>query len=226
MSEHKRAAELLTWQVIGRLGGEDLDWLLAHLEGCAHCRAEQRAQRRIRDAVASQPVIEFAPQASFNRLWQQIESDANIDNPHAATAPAGSPIGTPRGARAHGWLKGLVAAQAAAIVLLGGALWQWQHRPVAADYHTVSTPSAPPSARYEIKVIFADQMRVADLKGILATTGLLVAAGPNSAGVYTLISAETDTREAAQAALPRLRADPRVRFAELSSHDTYVPQAR
>ncbi len=223
MSEHERAAELLTWQVIGRLGGDDLDWLLAHLEDCAHCRAEQRAQRRIRDAVASQPVIEFAPQASFNRLWQQIESDASIDNPPAA---AGSPSGRLRGARAHGWLKTLVAAQAGAIVLLGGALWQWQHRPVAADYRTVSTPGAAPSARFEIKVIFADQMRVADLKGILATTDLLIASGPNAAGVYTLISAAADTREAAQAALPRLRADPRVRFAELNSHDAYVPRAR
>ena len=223
MSEHERAAELLTWQVIGRLGGDDLSWLLAHLEGCAHCRAEQRAQRRIRDAVASQPVVEFAPQASFNRLWQQIESDANIDNPHAPEATSRAQVKAALGRSPNRWLQGLVAAQSAAIVLLGGALWQWQHRSVAADYRTVTEQSRAPSARFEIKVIFADQVRVADVKDILAQTSLAIASGPNAAGIYTLINAETDSREAAQAALPRLRADPRVRFAELTAHDAYAP---
>ena len=223
MSEHKRAAELLTWQVSGRLGGDELGWLLTHLEGCAQCRAEQRVQRRIRDAVASQPVVEFAPQASFNRLWQQIESDASIDNPHAPAASSHSQLKPLLSRGPNRWLQGLVAAQSAAIVLLGGALWQWQHRSIAPDYRTVTEQSRASSARFEIKVIFADQVRVADVKDILATTNLAIASGPNAAGVYTLINAETDSRDAAQAALPRLRADPRVRFAELNSHDAYVP---
>ncbi len=223
MSDHERAAELLTWQVIGRLGGDDLNWLLAHLEGCAHCRAEQRAQRRIRDAVASQPVVEFAPQASFNRLWQQIEADASIDNPHVPTAASQSQTRPAPGRSPNRWMQGLVAAQSAAIVLLGGALWQWQHRSTVAAYRTVTEQSRAPSARFEIKVIFADQVRVADVKDILAQTSLAIAAGPNAAGIYTLINAETDSREAAQAALPRLRADPRVRFAELTAHDAYAP---
>jgi hypothetical protein len=223
VSEHERAAELLTWQVIGRLGGDDLVWLLAHLEGCAHCRAEQRAQRRIRDAVASQPVVEFAPQASFNRLWQQIEAGADIDNPRAPEVAAHSQAKPALGRSPNRWLQGLVAVQSAAIVLLGGALWQWQHRSVAADYRTVTEQSRAPSARFEIKVIFADQVRVADVKDILAQTNLAITAGPNGAGIYTLINAETDSREAAQATLPRLRADPRVRFAELTAHDAYSP---
>ena len=219
MNEHERAAELLTWQVINRLGGDDLNWLLSHLEACAQCRAEQRAQRRIRDAVASQPVVEFAPQASFNRLWQQIEADASIDNPHAPAATSHSQITPALGRGPNRWLQGLVAVQSAAIVLLGGALWQWQHRSIAADYRTVTEQSRAPSARFEIKVIFADQVRVADVKDILSLTSLAIASGPNAAGIYTLINAETDSREAAQAALPRLRADPRVRFAELNAHD-------
>lgn len=223
MNEHERAAELLTWQVIGRLGGDDLNWLLTHLEACAQCRAEQRAQRRIRDAVASQPVVEFAPQASFNRLWQQIEADASIDNPHAPAATSPSQIKPALGRGPNRWLQGLVAVQSAAIVLLGGALWQWQHRSIAADYRTVTEQSRAPSARFEIKVIFADQVRVADVKDILGLTSLAIASGPNAAGIYTLINAETDSREAAQAALPRLRADPRVRFAELNAHDDYAP---
>lgn len=219
MTDHERAAELLTWQVIGRLSGDDLTWLNAHLEACAHCRAEQRVQRRIRDAVASQPVVEFAPQASFNRLWKQIESDASLDNPHVASAPEAS--GSRPAAVRHGmrWLQVLVAAQAAGIVLLGAALWQRQQYRVTPDYRTVTEQPATNAPVDEIKAIFADQVRLADVKEILAGTNLLVSSGPNAAGVYTLIGAESSSAAAAHAALARLRADPRVRFAELTPRD-------
>ena len=216
MTEHERAAELLTWQVIGRLSGDDLTWLSAHLEACGHCRAEQRVQRRIRDAVASQPVVEFAPQAAFNRLWKQIESDASLDNPHAtalASAAAGAATRTRHSAR---WLHVLVAAQAAGIVLLGAALWQGRQYSPAPDYRTVTELPAAISPADEIKAIFADQVRLADVKEILAGTNMLIAGGPNAAGVYTLVNAESSSTQAARAALARLRADPRVRFAELT----------
>ena len=219
MNDHERAAELLTWQVIGRLSGEDLGWLSAHLESCAHCRAEQRVQRRIRDAVASQPVVEFAPQASFNLLWKQIESDASLDNPQAATPVsmvAGAATRPRRGTR---YLQVLVAAQAAGIVLLGAALWQRQQFRAAPEYRTVTEQPAASGSADEIKAIFADQVRLADVKEILAGTNLLISRGPNAAGVYTLIGAESSSTPAARAALARLRADPRVRFAELTPHD-------
>jgi hypothetical protein len=226
VNEHERAAELLTWQVIGRLGGEDLTWLSEHLESCAHCRAEQRVQRRIRDAVAAQPVVEFAPQASFNRLWQQIEADANIDNPHATGTPvaAGTRSAARRG-RSSRWLRVLTAAQAAAIVLLGAALWYRQPGSVAPEYRTVTDPQPAPAAVDEIKAIFADQVRLADVKEILAGTNMLIASGPNAAGVYTLVGAEASSTAAARAALARLRADPRVRFAELTPRDPGAPEA-
>ena len=226
MNEHERAAELLTWQVIGRLNGDDLTWLSAHLEGCAHCRAEQRVQRRIRDAVASQPVVEFAPQASFNRLWKQIESDASLDNPHAASAPATGTGAAQRTRRRARWLHLLVAAQAAGIVLLGAALWQGRLHSAAPDYRTVTDQPVTYGTPDEIKAIFADQVRLADVKEILAGTNMLIAGGPNAAGVYTLVSAESSSTKAARAALARLRADPRVRFAELTPHDPVDSQAR
>ena len=43
--------------------------------------------------------------------------------------------------------------------------------------------------------------------------------GPNAAGVYTLIGAESNSTASARAALARLRTDPRVRFAELTPRD-------
>lgn len=224
MNDHERAAELLTWQVVGRLGGEDLNWLSDHLESCAHCRAEQRVQRRIRDAVAAQPVVEFAPQASFNRLWQQIEADANIGDPHAAAAAA-APRAARRGSSSR-WLKALAAAQAAAIVLLGAALWHRQPASVAPDYRTVTDTQPAPAATDEIKAIFADQVRLADVKEILAGTNMAIASGPNAAGVYTLVSAEASSTAAVRAALLHLRTDPRVRFAELTPREPGATPAR
>ena len=75
MNEHARASELLVWMVNGRIESTDAKWLNEHLEGCAACRGVMVAERRIRDAIAREPTVEFAPQASFNRLWERIESE-------------------------------------------------------------------------------------------------------------------------------------------------------
>jgi|GEM_PF-277558 len=217
MSEasHAKALDLLPWLVNGRLGGEDLLWLNAHLEGCESCRAECASQRRIRDAVASQPVVEFAPQASFNRLWQQIEADAQVEPPR-------SPV-----RRSVPWLRVMVAAQVAIILLLGGALWQGWHRVTVPDYRTVtdSPPATGSATRVQIKAIFDDRLRLGDVTAILTGTNLSVLEGPGPTGVYTLVSADASAADprrvdqATEAALPRLRADPRVRFAEVVTRD-------
>ena len=54
----------------------------------------------------------------------------------------------------------------------------------------------------------------ADVKDILAASGLVVASGPSEAGVYTLVPREPGLADIPAATLARLRADPRVRFAE------------
>ena len=87
MNEHARASELLVWMVNGRIEPADRRWLSEHLEGCAACRGELAVERRVRDAVAREPTVEFAPQASFNRLWKRIEGERDLATPDAP-APA------------------------------------------------------------------------------------------------------------------------------------------
>jgi hypothetical protein len=211
MNEHVRAAELLTWKVNGRLAGADAEWLEAHLQVCGACRQELSAQQQIRDAIAREPTVEFAPQASFNRLWARIENDGTDS---AATRPP-----TAAGARRSGWAAGpwtraTLAAQAVLVALLGGALWHdWTIRP-AADYRTVTEAPAIAARGPVITAIFDDRVRLADVKDILAGSGLVIASGPTAAGVYTLVPAEADQASLPPTALARLRADPRVRFAE------------
>ena len=219
MNDHARAAELMVWMVNGRIEPSNSRWLSEHLEGCASCRDELAVERRVRDAVAREPTVEFAPQASFNRLWERIEGERGMPVPDAPTAAAAQETSPETAPRAHGgkraWLPVAMAAQAAVIALLGGVLWQRSTAPV---YRTVTDSSPGPVATGDvIKTIFSDEVRLADVKEILASTGLSVVSGPSEAGVYTLAPRDARAGPVTPEAATRLRADPRVRFAEIGA---------
>ena len=57
---HAEAWALLPWLANGRIAPEDREWVEAHVQGCAECRAELAAQRMVasqvnRDEAASPP---------------------------------------------------------------------------------------------------------------------------------------------------------------------------
>jgi hypothetical protein len=219
MNEHARASELLPWMVNGRIEASEARWLTDHLERCETCRSELVAQRRIRGALTREPTVEFAPQASFNRLWRRIEAEAagmTPRVPHAEAEPVSAPAQVTPGR--HGlrtWVRATLAAQAAAILVLCGVLWM---RPDAPSYRTVTDPApAPSSTGTVIKAIFSDQVRLADVKEILAGAGLVAVSGPSEAGVYALVPRDVRLQSEVPAAVARLRADPRVRFAEVGA---------
>jgi anti-sigma factor RsiW len=219
MNEHVRASELLPWMVNGRIEATEARWLAGHLEHCEACRTELAAQRRIREALTREPTVEFAPQASFNRLWKRIEAEAGDVRPRAprpaSALPNTRPVVTPIRGRVRPWVRATLAAQAAAILVLCGVLWL---RPGANAYRTVTDAAPAPSVSGAvIKAIFSDQVRLADVKEILASAGLAVAAGPSEAGVYTLVPRDSSLQSLVPSAAARLRADPRVRFAEVGA---------
>lgn len=219
MNDHARASDLLPWMVNGRIESAEARWLTGHLEQCSSCRYELEAQRRIRDAITREPTVEFAPQASFNRLWKRIEAEGADTAPKAATPPP-LPVGEQvrhssfgRGLRP--WVRATMAAQAAAILVLCGVLWL---RPQAPAYRTVTDATPGPIASgMVIKVIFDDQVRLADVKEILAGGDLVVASGPSEGGVYALVPRDLKSQATVPVAAARLRADPRVRFAEVGA---------
>jgi len=206
--------------VNGRIEPGEARWLNDHLEDCENCRSELAAQRRIRDALTREPTVEFAPQASFNRLWKRIEKSEAVGMTTDAP-PADAELKTVRawvspirnGLRP--WVRATLAAQAAAILVLCGVLWM---RPDATAYRTVTDPAPGPNVNGAvIKAIFNDQVRLADVKEILAGTGLMVVSGPSEAGVYALAPRDVRAQALVPAAAARLRADPRVRFAEIGA---------
>jgi Putative zinc-finger len=216
MNEHARAHDLLPWMVNGRIEGRDAAWLEGHLEHCADCRVELAAQQRIRAAIAREPTVEFAPQAGFNRLWKHIEAEAHgaqtAGTPAAVHTHSDSSPVPPGRTLTFPWMRATLALQAAAIAVLCVALWR---TPPAADYRTVTDPPTGSAiAAPVVKAIFDDQVRLADVKEILTANGLVVASGPSEAGVYTLVPRDAGVTEIPAISLTRLRADPRVRFAE------------
>ena len=91
---HAEAWALLPWLANGRIAPEDREWVEAHLQGCAECRAELAAQRLVASHVtqegsgspASPPSDE---QRSFNKLWARIEASESAT---PATGTAGMPV--------------------------------------------------------------------------------------------------------------------------------------
>jgi hypothetical protein len=209
-ADHQRADELLPWLVNGRLQGEELRWLNAHVEQCTRCGGELQAQRRVRNALAGDATLEFAPLASYHRLWDRIEADA-------APPPAARPL-LPE-MRRRGWplLVAGLAVQSVAIVALAMALWQSRPAPV---YRTVTSPAAVAVSGDSILVIFDDRTTQAEFRDLLGRSGLKVQDGPTAGGVYTLVRDPLRTDAAPDAALPALRAAPQVRFAERGVEST------
>jgi hypothetical protein len=211
-SDHRRAYELLPWLVNGRLQGEDLRWLNAHVDQCTRCRGELQAQRRVHEALAGDSALEFAPLASYHRLWDRIEADAS-------PPPAARPL-LPA-ARRRGWplLVAGLAAQSVAIVALALALWQSRTTSLAPAYRTV-TSASPVVAEGSILVIVDDRTTQAEFRSLLGRSGLKVHDGPTAGGVYTLVRDPLRADGSPDAALQTLRNSPQVRFAERSVEST------
>jgi hypothetical protein len=230
VSDHLRAAELMPWLVNKRLEGEELVWITSHLNDCSRCQAVFESERRIYAAVNASDTIEYAPQASFNRLWARIESGqpATAAQPATATEPAHHRGVARAGLVGPGLVgpglvgPGLVGLAASLLLVIGTGvlLWQWRGAVAPAiapaQYRTVtsSTTLAPASS---INVIFSNAATLADVQLILNTAGLNVLSGPTSAGVFNVGFGGIQRGNDLTASLKSLRNDPRVRFAEPSA---------
>ena len=212
MSEHARADELIPWLVNGRLEGAERARVEQHLRDCAVCREEYASQLKVRAALTREPAVAFAPQASFNRLWERIESES-APAPAVQARPGGArPARALRRGGARRWLAVAVAVQALVIGTLASWLWNLNTRP---DFRTVTTSAPGPAATAAVRAVFDESISLAELRELVASAGLSVAAGPTPAGVYTLTATPADAHTL-EAALAGLRRDRRVRFAEIT----------
>jgi hypothetical protein len=202
--------------VNGRLAEAEARQVESHLAQCAECRADAEVERRVLAAVRHRPRIEYVPQASFEKLWSRIE-DVERDVPSrlasVAPAPAPAPAQTTVSAGAYHWR---IAAGVMLGLGLGVLAARWRTAPLPdamPQYYTAAQVPSSAGRPVQIRVVFAAAVTVDELTAILGGNGLAIVDGPSESGVYGLAPA-AGSDVSATAALARLRADPRVRFAE------------
>jgi anti-sigma factor RsiW len=211
-SAHDEAQQLLPWWVNGRLSAPDAARFAAHLNGCAECRADVEAERRIRSSLRQSPRVEYAPQASFQKLWSRIE-EVELDVPTRPPDDESMVRPARRSSTSRHWRIAAAVAMGVGVGLLFAAPWRMSPTNLPATYTTASQPGPVSARSVQIRAVFSPAMTVDELTRIVRETRLAIVEGPSESGVYGLATVPRSAA-AAQDALARLRADPRVRFAE------------
>ena len=233
---HQQTWELIPWLVTGTLDEAEAGRVEAHLTVCPICRQEEKTSRQLAEAIRSEAAREPAPAAerSLGELMVRIDRTEEADRA-AASARRHAPGEAVRAPGAHrreeggGWLVRLAAAlaatpagmqlalagQLAVILLLAGFLLGRRPAAPPALFHTLSEPRSEAAARpgrLQLRVVFADGVRLGDVNRLLYGLGAEIVGGPSPTGVYTV---EVGARGAIeQSVLERLRAHAEVVFAE------------
>ena len=219
---HDRAWELLPWIVNGRLVRDDEPWVARHLDECAECRREIEIQSDIRSALVSEARVEYAPQASLQKLLARIEGidhasprDPVSNEPFATSAPLRRKPTVAPVSRLPRWLVYTLAVQCAAVAAIAVFVgWATTERFFAPNYQTLSAREPTAAAGGNLHVVLAPAVTVTEFQSLLETTHARVVAGPSAARVWTLVVPySADTLEFA-ALNRKLRSDPRIAFVE------------
>jgi len=207
-TQHQRALEALPWFVMGTLEADEEQMVERHLQGCAECRAQLAAERRLRELYVGG---DFAPdpEAALSRLRPQLGATAA---PRLARLTARLRRALPR---PPAWARLALATQLGVILALGWAL----HRGEASveAYRTLAAPAPAGRGLGQAVVVLDPGARQQDVQRILRSSGARIVDGPLASGAYVL---ELPAGSLG-AALERLRGEPAVRLIEpLQAQDT------
>jgi anti-sigma factor RsiW len=207
-SMHQGITLLLPWYVNGTLDELSRERVDAHVAGCTACRDDLSLERRIFAKIDGESAIDYVPVASLKRLQSRLAS---------LQAGAASPAQAPPQSRSRTPWRVLAAASVIAVTVSISVLLveRWvQLLPHAAQplYRTV-TDNPPRSPDAVIRAVFAPNITLVELQGILDEAQLRIVSGPSEAGVYSLAS---NSDRPVRSSLAQLRRHSSVRFAEAS----------
>jgi hypothetical protein len=213
--DHARTWALMPWLVNGRAEGEARHRALAHLEQCADCRAEWRAQQSLARALQDsepQAVALPAAEAGLQRLLGRLDR-----LPQDQALPSAQPAGSPPAADAR--RAGRLPLALAAAVLVQAVCLSLLSLQLARGGHDTFAPLSQPAARATgvpaatLRLLPDGAMPLAQWQALLQTHDLVVLEGPNSAGAYGVAPRQRAAAPAADT-LARLRATPGVLLVE------------
>jgi hypothetical protein len=218
---HAEAWALLPWLANGRIAAEDREWVEAHVQACAECRAELASQRLVAthvsraEAASPQPAAS-EEQRSFNRLWARIEASESAATP--ATGTTGLAVPVPRSSRTVRWLAAAVVVQAIGLGILGLALNN-RDAGIVDNFETVTKSEARLNVP-AVSIAFAPQTSMDTVNTLLTHQGLSIVRGPGAAGNYrAVLSADAVAAGAtAESVAAVLSKDPNVTFAQPIAH--------
>jgi len=214
---HAEAWALLPWLANGRIAPEDREWVEAHVQTCAECRAELAAQRMVasqvtRDEAAAPPAVASEEQRSFNKLWARIEAAESASMPISGT---GSAAGGTRSSRTVRWLAAAVVVQALGLGALGLAFNNSGDSAPKPDFRTVTREETRLVAP-AVTVVFAPNTSINTINTMLGHQGLSIVAGPGLQGNFKaeLSPDAVASGATAESVVAVLKKDPNVAFAD------------
>jgi hypothetical protein len=166
--DHHEAQRNLAWRYTGDLDASAIARFDAHLETCAHCRADLRAEAKLR----SLPQASLDPDSGWAELAERLSPRPIRIHP-SRPLPAIGP-------RWQGWA---IAAQFLVIVGLTAALVAPRAQQPG-QFHALS--AAPPVEAGNMLVMFSPQTAELSMRRLLQQADARVVDGPNAAGAYVL----------------------------------------
>ena len=207
--ECSHAWELMPAVLLDSASEEENTWLIAHVAKCASCSAEFAQQNRLRQALALPSEVKRDANAGLLRLL------GRLDAPEQHAAPA-APV--PAARRSGNWTVRALAAAALVQAIGLGVMGVKLAAPAPShDYRTLSSATALPVPQGAIRVVPDARMTVADWDSLLHAQQLQVVGGPNEMGAYTVVPVAPQPPAQPQHTVQQLRANPRIRLAEIVS---------
>ena len=196
-STHSAVDALLPWYVNGTLRGDELATVEQHLRTCGQCQSEVEWLRQVFAACAALSPLQDAPMERFS-----------IPGNAVAAMPRRWPVRLGGGWQAApAWARGLLAAQLAAIVVLGAMVAiEPDSMPT---YQTLGTESRSAASGHAVAVVFDPATSEAEIRRIVASVGGRIVDGPTATHAFVL---ELPAAQSEQA-LRSLRAEALVRLA-------------
>jgi len=196
-STHSAVDALLPWYVNGTLRGEELASVERHVSGCRQCQLEVDWLRQVFVACAALSPLEEAPAERFSMVANGMAMRRQAWPARVAHGWQASPP----------WVRGLLAAQLAAIAVLGTTVAiDAGDRPA---YQTLGVESRSVASRNAVAVVFDPTATEAEIRRIVAGVGARIVDGPTATHAFVL---ELPSAQA-ERALQSLRAEALVRLA-------------